>query len=99
MILPFTYTPPRLTVSQHALPVASGAGFGSNVHLMGTPAFVRSSAYATFGNGVTRYIVLSITSGAASWPLCVPSENVQATLRFATFCALIWSSGLYRVFA
>ena len=52
-----------------------------------------------FGNGVTRYIVLPSTSGAASWPFCVPSEKVQATRRRATLAALMSASGLKRVFA
>ena len=44
MILPLAYAPPRLTVSQHALPIAIGEGFGAYDHLIGAPAFVRSSA-------------------------------------------------------
>src|SRR3954464_15066555 len=99
MILPFAYAPPRLTVSQHALPIATGVGFGAYDHLMGTPGLLRSSAYTRFGNGVTRYMVLSNTSGAASCPFCVPSENVQASRSLATLSTLIWSSGLKRVFA
>ena len=42
-----------------------------------------------FGYGVTTYIVLPTTSGAASWPLSTPVEKVQATLSCLTFPALI----------
>src|SRR6478735_5140528 len=97
MSLPLTSTPPRLTVSQHALPMDTGDGSGANDHLIGTPGFVRSSAYAMFGNGVTRYMVLSATSGAASCPFCVPSEKVHAGRSFATFAALTWARVLKRV--
>src|SRR5512135_252705 len=90
---------PRFTVSQHALPIAMGLGFGWNTHLVGTPGFVRSSAYATFGNGVTTYIVLPTTSGGASWPFSVPSENVHAIFRRATLERSIWLSVLKRELA
>jgi hypothetical protein len=33
MSLPFAYAPPRLTVSQQALPIASGTGLGLYVRL------------------------------------------------------------------
>ena len=52
-----------------------------------------------FGNGVTRYIVSPSTSGAASWPFWVPSENVQATFSRPTLPVLMSASGLKRVLA
>src|SRR5215210_3467882 len=51
------------------------------------------------GYGVTTYIVLPATIGAASCPRNTPVENVHATFRFATFAALISESPLYRVLA
>ena len=89
MILPSAYTAPRLTVSQQATPCAAAAGFGLNFHFTGAPGFVRSSAYTMFGYGVTTYIVLLTTSGAASWPRSTPVENDQASLRFADVAGVI----------
>ena len=45
-----------------------------------------------FGNGVWTYIMLPTTSGEPSWPRSTPVEKVQATWRFLTLEALIWSS-------
>src|SRR5438128_2059407 len=75
--LPDAYATPRFTTSQHATPCAAARGFGSNFHLVGAPGLVRSSAYNTFGYGVTIYIVLPTTTGAAPWPLTTPVENVN----------------------
>ncbi len=43
-----------------------------------------------FGNGVTTYMVLPTTSGAASCPRLTPVENVQASPSRDTFAAVIW---------
>jgi hypothetical protein len=85
---------PRLTTSQQAIPAAACAFSGRYFHLSGKPGFVRSIAYATFGKGVTRYIVLSTTSGCPSWPRSTPVENAQAARRFFTLSAVICRSSL-----
>src|SRR5919199_1603952 len=97
MILPSANTGPRLTTSQHATPCAAFAGLGLYVHLAGAPGLVRSSAYRMLGNGVTTYMVLFTTSGAASCPRSTPVANVHAALRLRTFVVLIWSSALKRL--
>jgi len=56
-------------------------------------------ALEVLGNGVIRYIVEPITSGAASGPATMPVEKVQATFRRATLEVLISSSRLNRVLA
>src|SRR3954451_17935212 len=66
---------------------------------MGAPGCVRSSAYTVLGQGVTMYMVLFTTMGAASRPRSVPVENVHASFRFCTLPVLIWSSPLNRVLA
>ncbi len=52
-----------------------------------------------FGNGVTTYIVLFTTSGAASWPRSTEVENVDTSVSRETFEALMLSSPLYLVLA
>src|SRR5205807_6884710 len=49
--LPSAYAAPRLTVSQQATPCDAAAGFGLNVHFIGAPGCVRSSAYRMLGYG------------------------------------------------
>jgi hypothetical protein len=44
-----------------------------------------------FGQGVTKYIVLLTTSGAASCPRSTRVEKVQATRSVRTFVVSIWS--------
>src|SRR5688572_5195319 len=82
---PSAYAAPRFTTSQQATPCAAGTGFGSTRHFTGAVGFVRSRAYSVFGYGVTMYIVVPTTSGAASWPRTTPVENVHATRSVATF--------------
>jgi hypothetical protein len=74
-----------------------GDGFGLQDHLTGAPGFVRSSAYRILGHGVTMYIVLLTTSGAASCPRVRPVENVQANFRFLTVSVLMSVKVLKRV--
>jgi hypothetical protein len=52
-----------------------------------------------FGYGVTTYIVLPTTSGAASCFLRTPVSNVHAGLSDATLAAVISASPLYRELA
>ena len=47
-----------------------------------------------FGYGVTTYIVLPTTSGAASWPRMTPVENVHATCSDSTLSVVISASSL-----
>src|SRR4051794_8292665 len=63
---------PRFTTSQQATPCAAEVGRGLYIHLGGPPGLRRSNAYASFGYGVTTYIVSPATSGAASCPLAIP---------------------------
>ena len=51
------------------------------------------------GYGVTTYIVLPTTSGAASCPRSTPVEKLQASLSCDAFAVVIWSSPLNRVLA
>src|SRR2546421_7837298 len=95
--LPPSTTRPRFTTSQHATPWAAFTGCGLYDHLVGRPSFVRSSAYTKFGKGVTMYIVLPATTGAASCPRVTPVEKVDTTRRFCTFLLLISVSALKRV--
>ena len=67
--------------------------------LDGAPGLVRSSAYRILGHGVTMYIVLLTTSGAASCPRVRPVENVQASFRFLTVWVLMSVRVLKRVAA
>jgi hypothetical protein len=83
-----------LTTSQHARPTAACAFSGRNFHLSGCPAVARSIAYETFGYGVTRYIVLSTTSGCPSCPRSTPVENVHATRSCPAFAVVISASSL-----
>ena len=55
----------------------------------GRASFVRSRANRIFGYGVTIYIVLLTTSGAASCPRLTPVEKVNSTRRLATLPPLI----------
>src|SRR5439155_2779433 len=80
---------PRFTTSQHATPCDAASGLGLKLHFTGAPGLVRSSAYNTFGYGVTTYIVLLTTRGAASCPLSTPVEKVQDNFRFFTLAAVI----------
>src|SRR5215217_5168062 len=98
-MVPLSYAAPRLTTSQHATPCAAATGLGSYFHFSGAPGCVRSSAYNTLGNGVTRYIVLFTTSGAASCPRTKPVENVAFTDSCFTDPGVTWSSALKRVLA
>src|SRR6187200_2808642 len=98
-MVPLSYTAPRLTTSQHATPCAAATGFGSYFHFMGAPGCVRSSAYSTLGNGVTMYIVLFTTRGAASCPRTRPVENVAFTINCFTDSGVNCSSELNRVLA
>jgi len=76
------------------MPTATCEFSGRTFQRSGCPSFVRSSAYDTFGYGVTRYIVLSTTSGCPSWPRSTPVENVHATCRFFAFAGVICARGL-----
>src|SRR3954462_1373639 len=89
---------PRLITSQHTTPCDCAAGLGSYFHFS-APLFARSSAYRMLGYGVTTYIVLPTTSGAASCPRLMPVEKVHATFSFLTFSAVISFRPLKRVLA
>src|SRR5687768_18525399 len=84
---------PRLTTSQQATPIAADAGSGRYCHFIGAPGFVRSSAYRMLGYGVTMYIVLATTRGAASCPRSIPVENVHASDSDRTFSVVICEIG------
>src|SRR6476469_10377043 len=89
MTLPCQYTAPRLTTSQQATPCAAATGCGSYFHFTGAPGLDRSSAYRTFGHGVTMYIVSPTTIGAASCPRSTPVEKVNSTLSLLAFAPWI----------
>jgi hypothetical protein len=81
------------------MPIAAWAFSGRYFHLRGKPGCVRSRAYATFGYGVIRYIVLPTTRGCPSWPRSTPVEKVHETCRLFAFAGVIWARLLYRLFA
>src|SRR5437764_1309949 len=99
MILPSAYDGPRFTTSQHASPCAVVSGFGLYIHFTVAPGLERSNAYRRFGYGVTTYMVLPTTSGAASCPRCTPVAKVHAGFSDATLLALISFSPLKRELA
>src|ERR1043166_7881936 len=95
MSLPASYAQPRMTTSQHATPTDQGSVLGWNRHLT-VGGFVRSIAYAMFGNVVTRYIVLPTTIGAPSCPRSSPVENDHASFSCFAFEVVICARALYR---
>src|SRR6185503_20569751 len=98
-IFPSAYDAPRFTTSQHATPIAACAFSGRYFHLSGKPGCVRSIAYATFGYGVTTYIVFPTTSGCPSCPRSTPVENVHDTCSLAAFAGVICERLLKRLLA
>src|SRR5215216_3162059 len=99
MTRPLANAAPRFTTSQQATPCDADDGLGLYDHLVGVPGFVRSRAYRMFGYGVTTYMVLLTTSGAASCPRSMPVENVVVSVSRAAFPVVICRSPLYRVLA
>src|SRR3954463_16806167 len=83
--LPSAYAAPRFTVSQQATPLANGAVFGTYRHFTAGPGLDRSKAYRAFGQGVTTYIVVPTTIGAASCPRWMPVSKVQTGFRSLAF--------------
>src|SRR5689334_25394558 len=95
MSLPASYAQPRMTTSQHATPTDHGSVLGWKRHFT-AGGFVRSIAYATFGKGVTRYIVLPTTSGAPSCPRSAPVANDHASFSCFALEVVICARSLYR---